>query len=797
MTFLHLSVLAGLALAGVPLVIHMLTRQQPKPMLFPALRFVRETVVVAERGWKVKHWLLLALRALIVGLAALMFASPRVHSAMLATYLSIGLLAILALLATSAALVAYASRRPWTVLLVTAILATALWVGTIAWGAMSIARGSAPPTQNSSGPIAAALVIDTSPTMDYRSSNETRMDAAKAMGKWVMNRFPLESQIAIVTRDQGLRLSQDRVTAERQLERVEIEGKSSALTRRILAAIQLVRTSKLERREVYVLTDLTEGAWREADQSALQTAMAAEPHVLVQLIDVGIDKTQNWKITNLKLSQQVVLPGGSVNLDADVTASRDAPREQLTVELYTEAIDRSLPIQRNGKTITPPATLVDRQIVELEAGQSRRVQFRVSDLTLGTHQISLKLSRPDPLMIDNTVYAAVDVRTQGKVLIVADNEQLGKFLAAVVSPDDVRSDAKETITQRLNYFRLDAESLSQYTCLCLLDPPPLALSTTEKIQAFAEQGGGVLILLGAKQPNEMALKTAPLARLLPGVPARITRRSLGDRTIYFDPVRVNHPVFNVFGQVRDSVSWNQFPIYRHWDFDELAENATVIMRYTGSGKPAVIEQSRGSGKVITFSTPIPEPADPEGRQPWNDLTSGSTSWPSFGLLKGTIEYLSGWGKNQLTYLVGEPVVLENDPAVHPLRYDLFTPNNQVIRRDAGALGISYTDAQFPGSYRLRGLRGETPVVRGFAVNVAADDTILDRMSQEKLDALFGVGNYHVARQRDQVASSIGQARYGRELYPFLLTVVVFLMIAEQAMASRFYSLRFQRSRVKA
>ncbi len=179
MNFVHVSILAGSALAILPVMLHLLGRREPKRMTFPALRFVRQTAIQTQRGWSIKRWLLLLIRVLLVLLAALAFASPRVHSAMLATYLSIGLVAILALLASAAALLSMAARHPRIVSFGIGGLSIGLWSVVAGWGGLTIARGTAAPTQASVGPICAAIVIDTSPAMDYRFANVSCIDAAK------------------------------------------------------------------------------------------------------------------------------------------------------------------------------------------------------------------------------------------------------------------------------------------------------------------------------------------------------------------------------------------------------------------------------------------------------------------------------------------------------------------------------------------------------------------------------------------------------------------------------------------
>jgi hypothetical protein len=93
----------------------------------------------------------------------------------------------------------------------------------------------------------------------------------------------------------------------------------------------------------------------------------------------------------------------------------------------------------------------------------------------------------------------------------------------------------------------------------------------------------------------------------------------------------------------------------------------------------------------------------------------------------------------------------------------------------------------PGIYFLRGTMGG-PVSRGFSVNIPASDTQLTQATTEQLDLLLGAGAYRIARDREEVDSSVGQARFGRELYPLMMLFVAALFLAEQIMSNRFYQI---------
>ena len=73
------------------------------------------------------------------------------------------------------------------------------------------------------------------------------------------------------------------------------------------------------------------------------------------------------------------------------------------------------------------------------------------------------------------------------------------------------------------------------------------------------------------------------------------------------------------------------------------------------------------------------------------------------------------------------------------------------------------------------------------MNVDRDEISLERTPSGKLDEVLGKNGYLIAKTKEQVQSSIGEGRYGKDLTPFLLVIVTMMVMAEQTMSSRFYA----------
>ncbi len=76
MSLLHPFLLWGLAAIAVPILIHLLLRDRPKPRPWAAMRWLLAAYQAAARRWKLTNWLLLLLRCLIIALLALAVARP-------------------------------------------------------------------------------------------------------------------------------------------------------------------------------------------------------------------------------------------------------------------------------------------------------------------------------------------------------------------------------------------------------------------------------------------------------------------------------------------------------------------------------------------------------------------------------------------------------------------------------------------------------------------------------------------------------------------------------------------------
>lgn len=775
MAFLNWSLLGGISLVAIPIALHLLMRAQPKRVTFPALRFIKERRDSNTRQLQIRHWLLLALRCAALALPALALARPRVASAVAGSWTSlgiIGLVFVMSLGITAAAGWQKVSRGVTIGLgTVTALLGLLLlWFAGRAFTGPGLSLG------NQEAPVAVAIVIDTSARMEYRHENRTRLEAAQELAQWLITQFPADSEVAVIAgRGGGGVFAVDRSAAAQGINRLRTGGSSRPLPELVAEGLQLLEKNDKLRKELYVFTDLAAQPWRGPATAEIKQRLQSQANVLGYMVDVGIDQPANLSLGDLELSSQVLSRSGELRISVPLqTLGMSGERE---IELLLEEPDPRFPILRDGKAEFAPSQLRGSQLIKLNSAQPTQVEFRIRGLELGVHQGQVRIQGADALAVDDARYFAIDVQDAWPVLLVTGPRVSADYLAEAIAPREFRQTNQARFTPEvISQLDLAAKNLAEFRAVVFLDPAPMPNEVWEKVRAYAEIGGGLAFFLG-HHADPMAFNEEIPKQLLGGS-LKQQFRTAGD--VYVAPQSYDHPILAPFRQIDANVPWERFPVFYHWNLDDLAAGTRVVAAF-GNQRPVLIENLQG--RVVVMTTPISDPPQPKGRPVWNELATGEDAWPCFVLVNEIMTYLVQHGETKLNYVCGDTAVLSNEDS--PDRYQLFPPAEipQDITPRDGRVTFRFTEQ--PGSYRLKGQRNG-PVVRGFAVNLAAEQTNLTRLTQVEIDNLFGSDRIRIARNQEQIDRVIGTARVGSEFYPLLMAVFALVMGLEYVLANRFY-----------
>ena len=800
MTWANLGILGvGGLLLCVPVILHFMFQPKPVSVDFPALRFLKQKQQTTRSRMRLKHVALLLVRCLLIALLALALAGPSVASSVLGNWVTLGGVGLSGLIIGLVAVAAFfREKKNW---LLIGILGAVL-LGHLAFGGISLSKILNSEETNLIGdrqaPVAALIVMDTSPRMELEFENETRLQKAQSIGQWLVTQFPNDSQVCVApTTADGVFFSVDVGAADRRVAKLKTSFSGVKIPSKIAEGVDLLETSNMDRKEIYIVTDLTTESWTGENTKKLLRQLKRYPEYSLFVIDVGVESPFNYSLAPLQLSASEVSTNGELNLRTEIRRSGGAG--QRTVKMEVEKIDPSRPVVRDQKTLFPTEVYAPQsKVVEVRENGSAGVEFEFSQsLTTGTYHGSIGIEGQDGLAIDDRRYFTFRVSPPRNTLVVQP-ANVAKVMEILLAPS--RSVAEgtnrfecEVVTQtefnQMNDFK-------RYDAVFVMDPKPIADDRWELLQRFVENGGGLGLFLGPNANNKGFID--------PAFTSEIAQRVIGgrleqqwydetDQLTLSPPSETSHPIFKPIRGSETTILWNRFPITKFWGFEQDsaadAPPTQILMRYTNR-EPAVVERTLGKGRVLTMTTPVTEPGFIPDRKSWNVLLGGSglNPAPLYLLLQGIVTHLVQSDADSLNVQVGQVSTLQNDLRQFPDSYQVFSPIQDKPPTNLNSVDnqIRFRFNDAPGHYRFRGVFDDQVMLRGFSSNLPLAATNLTRIGAGDLDEILGPGRYQLATDQSEITRQQGTTRRGQELYPFVVVMMLLILGLEYLMSNRFY-----------
>jgi hypothetical protein len=712
-SFLAPALLGAAALVAVPILLHLVMRRKPVPHPFPALRFLQQRAVANRRRLQFSHLLLLLLRMAALALLALAFARP--------------------------------------------VLRGATWLA------------------DREAPVAAAFVFDTAPRMLLRESNRTRLEQAAAMAKVLFAKLPPGSSVAVVDTGGGVAaFAPSLAAAQARVDRLVAATPARPLAAAIAAGAKLLAESDKARRELYVFTDCSHGAWDNA------AAVVAAPDTSVLYVDVGAAAPQNFAIESLELGGEQVAAGTPLTLSAAL--SRSGPDANRSV-----AIEVLMPDGRYARRAVKP--------VSWKEGVATQVDFEVGGLEAGIRQGRVLIDGADDLEADDVRSFTVAVGAAAPVIVAAPApaERTGVFVAEALAPAELRRAGTARFDPRIVAIEdLGGVDWRAARGIVLMDPPPLPAATWEALGAWVAEGHGLVVWLGPRAGTPERFDSEASRRVLGGRLVRVWRDPRGGN--HLAPAALDHPILAAFRRVADAVAWQDFPVARHWEFaPDAAEDpgpdgpaaAAVVAAYR-DGLPAILDHHVGNGTVVVVTTPASQAAgDPEA---WNTLATGFEPWPFVILANETLLHAIDT-VDERNVVAGEPAVLRvdrRDVAAASVRTPGGDDFPAAVDQKRGTITVTATEQ--PGNYAIRAGGDAAGIATGFSANLSAAATDYHRVPAADLAAVLGAG-HRLARTEPELVRDVNLERVGTELHGWMIVLAALAMAADWIVANKFYAPR--------
>jgi hypothetical protein len=723
MTFIYPILLGGLVLLGIPILLHLIMRQKPKHLLFPAFRFLLQRHRTNQRKIRFRHLLLLALRLFLIIAICLALARPKIFS----QRLNLG----------------------------------------------------------GDRPVAAVLVFDTSYSMQYTSGEETRLDAARRRALELLDELPEGSKIAVLdTSEPGgewlpsLSLARDRIS------NLRLRPANGPVTSRLAEAYRLL--AELDQATeigeeplphfLYVFSDRTQDCWehgRVKDLQQLRDRLGGDVHSA--FIDVGVEKPVDLALVAVDLPRQVIPAGAPVQIRATVRATGQGCDSEVLCRIdgeqtpdrkpVTLAAGKSRVIAFERGSLAPGPHQVEITLANTDALPFNNALYATFEIRGGRKILTLVDDRADAtfwkLALEAPKGFQCEVRRISEMGAVSPQDLSQRYQAICLL--DVAQPSPDLWDKLLHYVASGGG-------LAVI-PGGEELVTAAYNENHAAQAllpGRFVKVIKAESAAGVTWKAATYQHPVMA-PFREWGQNQSANLEQLAPAAYRY--------------WEVKPIPDDASvivsYADPANRPALLERN--------FDRRKIRGHVLLFTTPLDCAHLYKEKERWNDyltswfylaLANETMNYLAGGAEEANYLYQSG---QQVT------VPLPPNPrfSTCTLKGPGLSATEAIVPRRDKQPDLTLTQAVMPGNYTLVAEDGTWTA--HFSVNPPPEESQLTRLAPERIEELFGAGSVlaigHGTNLRDALQ---GRWKQPLELFPWLMILVLLALAVENFLANRFY-----------
>lgn len=685
--------LIGLGAIAAPIIIHLLDKSRSAAQEWPTLRFMRIANRQANRRSKLKNWIVLAARCLLITLVVLAMAKPY----------------------STTADFSRPQDLPTTLVIV---LDNSFSMGY----RDGSASGGDTPGDAKAGDAAA-------------SDESTRFGKARKLVAEQIERLGNEDEVALILANESPVTLTDRPTRDRDAvaklaREAKLTSRGTNMSASLAAAFavgnldadnksggeQPAGAAKPKRkswRQVLVVTDMQASAWRSlVDSKLIEQVKDAIP---VTVVDIGGGDTSNRFIRQTRLRDE--MSGGTLSVEVEVAGRSSLRGGSDIAELYVD-----------GQKVGNPEPI---------AQTGGKLVLRAPAPPPGPHACRVVLSN-DRLPIDDRSYFAINVAA-GRSLTIVDGDPSdvatlsGAFyFDTAISLGQGKPGAPAL--QRLTAAQLSTANLTPGGCLVLINVPTLDGSALNKVENYLRAGGNVVVALGDKvnvehYNNDWRFLPLKLDRVL-GDPSR-------SRTYGVVVQKADHPIFG--GAI--DLSATRYFAFVGSDPTSIKPGGGVVLASFSNGSPMMIESTYGGaspgsgsgegGRVLLVTGSL------DAR--WSNLPFRRAFVP---LIDRTVNYMTRGRTTSASLTLGQPMRFTGPGTLDRQTITVTAPDGSkqtltaALDTKTGQAAADYRDTALPGIYRVQANEG-FGAGGAFAVNVDTRESILTPQDPQELTKAFG------------------------------------------------------------
>jgi hypothetical protein len=541
--FANPGLLAGMAAASIPIILHLLNRRRFRETRWAAMQFLLAAIRKNQRRIRIEQWLLLAVRTLLLLLVVAAMAKPFLE----------------------------------------------------AFGNVITGRRTH-----------RVLVIDGSLSMAYATAGTSRFDQAKLLAAQLVKDSRQGDAISVIIMGEPPRVvigdpSPNLGEVQKEIAELSLTHGATDLNATFEAIDRVLDVSSIAQKEVIFLTDLQQTSWRrpaatgkEGLDRIVAKLEARRPRSII--IDLaGTARSENRAVTDLRIETPVVTVGAITPIRAVLRNFGPSPASAIAVRLTVDgrvgpeqAVDlpvgEDVPVLFNHQFSAPGDHVVEISMDNdpLALDDRRRLAVPVRE--------SLNVLLVDGHFKSEPFEAETDYLAQALTPSEGSPGQPGLIRAEVVAES-----------------QLAGRELDRYDAIAICNLAQFSQVEVTALEEYLKQGGGVVIFGGDQvvSENYNRLLYADGKGLLPvslaGTVGDAGRKQAG---FSFNPLGYRHPLISEFRGEPDPVTAGLTRALT-WQYHKLVipreTEAKVAMTFE-NGDPAVVEAPRSRGRVIMVAT---------------------------------------------------------------------------------------------------------------------------------------------------------------------------------------------------
>jgi hypothetical protein len=282
-----------------PLLIHLFNRQKVKKVYFSSLLFLRSLEKTRMRRVKIKEYLLLIIRSLIILLVVLAFARPAIRGG-------------------------FASK-----------------VGAHA-------------------KTSTVILLDNSYSMRYETKDGSLFDLAKKKAQKIISQLKEGDEASLVLFASEPFLTMDRPTYDfknllAKLDESLPSYQTSDIGQALKKAFEILKDSKNLNQEIYLISDMDKSGWSYGSWGYFTDGSfpsSEKRKAKLYLLDISPEKKENLSIEKIEFGNQLIEKGKPFQIKAQVANFTSQPVQSLLVGLYLDGrrvSQTDIDIERGGK----------------------------------------------------------------------------------------------------------------------------------------------------------------------------------------------------------------------------------------------------------------------------------------------------------------------------------------------------------------------------------------------------------------------------------------------------------------